>query len=206
MTLMTKGAYAVHRGVGKSAVSNWAKKDLLVMGECPSSGAIMVDVERTDARINSRIDPMRGRPTNGQPSPTVVAQAEPVTDLLDMAGGRRNAAQVRVDLAEEQLIDRRMKNAEAARELAPRIELERRAAELGRVARERMHAMWRSNAERLAAETDPRTIMSIGIAEIDRVFAQLADDADSGALAADDDETADDAAIEREVEEQIAEA
>ncbi|MBM3928570.1 MAG: hypothetical protein FJ335_08950 [Sphingomonadales bacterium] len=113
---------------------------------------------------------------------------------------------MRVDLAEEQLIDRRMKNAEAARELAPRLELERRAAELGRVARERMHAMWRSNAERLAAETDPRTIMSIGIAEIDRVFAQLADDADRGALAVDEDETADDVAIEREVEEQIAEA
>ncbi|MBM3927382.1 MAG: hypothetical protein FJ335_02840, partial [Sphingomonadales bacterium] len=68
MTLMTKGAYAVHRGVGKSAVSNWSRKGLLVLGECPTSGAVMVDVGRTDARINSRVDPTRGRPTNGQPA------------------------------------------------------------------------------------------------------------------------------------------
>ncbi|MEG8021810.1 hypothetical protein [Sphingomonas aerolata] len=67
MTLMTKGEFAVHRGVGKSAVSNWAKKDLLVMGECPTSGAIKVDVERTEARINARVDPMRGRPSASLP-------------------------------------------------------------------------------------------------------------------------------------------
>ena len=205
MTLMTKGAYAQHRGVGKSAVSNWAKKGLLVMGECPTSGAVMVDVDRTDARINSRVDPMRGRPSGSLPAP-VTTTSSPADDLLDPVSGRRNAAHVRVDLAEEQLIDRRLRNAEAAKELAPRIELERRASELGRVARERMHAMWRSNAERLAAERDVRSIMAIGLAEIDRVFAQLAEDADHGALAVDEDETAADAALEREVEAELAEA
>ncbi|WP_430635034.1 hypothetical protein [Sphingomonas hankookensis] len=74
MTLLTKGEFALHRGVGKSAVSNWSKKGLLVMGECPETGAIKVDVERTDARINARVDPMRGRPTGGLPLPAAVVE------------------------------------------------------------------------------------------------------------------------------------
>ena len=69
-------------------------------------------------------------------------------------------------------------------------------------ARERMHAMWRAVSERLAAERDVRAIMAIGIAEIDRVFAQLADDVERGALV-EDDATPEEAAIEAAVAEQL---
>jgi len=194
MTLMTKGEFAVHRGVGKSAVSNWAKKDLLVMGECPTSGAIKVDVERTEARINARVDPMRGRPSASLP----LAAPAPVEEGGDLLDGRRSAAHVRADLAEETLASMRRKNAREAGELVPAVEMLRRSAELGRVCRERMHSMFRGISERLAVERDTRTIMAIGTAEINRVFAELADQVDQGVLTAEDD-TPDDAAIENEV-------
>lgn len=202
MTLMTKGQFAAHRGVGKSAVSNWAKKDLLVMGECPTSGAIMVDVERTEARINSRIDPMRGRPAASLPAPSAVPTQD-AGDIGDALLGGRSVAKVRAELAEENLVTLRLKNAERGRELAPRIELERRASELGRVARERMQAMFRAISERLAAERDARTIMAIGSAEIDRVFAELANDVEAGKLAEPDEP--DDVAVENELEAAAAE-
>jgi hypothetical protein len=201
MTLMTKGQFAVHRGVGKSAVSNWAKKDLLVLGECPTSGAIMVDVERTEARINSRVDPMRGRPAASVPAPASPGPQDAGDTGADHSG--RRAAMVRTELAEENLVTLRLKNAERGRELAPRIELERRAAELGRVARERMQAMFRAIAERLAAERDARTIMAIGSAEIDRVFAELANDVEAGKLAEPDEP--DDVTVVNEMEAAAAE-
>lgn len=194
MALMTKGEFAVHRGVGKSAVSNWAKKGLLVMGECPASGVLKVDVERTEARINTRVDPMRGRPSAGLPAAAPV-QTEEGGDLL---AGRRSAAHVRADIAEENLVSMRRKNALEAGELVPFAEMQRRSAELGRVCRERMHSMARGIAERLAVERDTRTIMAIVGAEINRVFAELADQVEEGALVADDD-APDEAAIENEV-------
>lgn len=202
MTLMTKGQFAAHRGVGKSAVSNWAKKGLLVMGECPSTNAVMVDVERTEARINSRVDPMRGRPAASLPAPSAALPVDP-GDAADATLAGRSVAKVRAELAEENLVTLRLKNAERGKELAPRIELERRAAELGRVARERMQAMFRAIAERLAAERDARTIMAIGSAEIDRVFAELANDVEAGKLAEPDEP--DDAAVENELEAAAAE-
>lgn len=202
--VMTKAEYARHRGVKPSAVSNWVKAGHIVFCEDPvRPDRMVVDVARTDARLNSRIDPTRGRPTTGipqAPAPQVVE-----SDLGDMLTGVRTAAQVRIELAEEQLIERRQKNARDAGELAPRVELDRRAAELGRVMRERMHAMFRAISERLAAEREVRTIMAIGSAEIDRVFADLADEVERGALVEDADETAEDQAIENEVEAQLAE-
>jgi hypothetical protein len=202
MTLMTKGQFAAHRGVGKSAVSNWAKKGLLIMGECPSTSAVMVDVERTEARINSRVDPMRGRPAANLPATAPLAFVDPA-EAAEAGLAGRSVAKVRAELAEENLITLRLKNAEKGKELAPRIELERRAAELGRVARERMQAMFRAIAERLAAERDARTVMAIGSAEIDRVFAELANDVEAGRLAEPDEP--DDAAVENELEAAAAE-
>lgn len=202
MTLMTKGQFAAHRGVGKSAVSNWAKKSLLVMGECPTSGAILVDVERTEARINTRIDPMRGRPAASLPQAAALPPGE-TGDAIEPSLAGRSVAKVRAELAEENLVTLRLKNAERGRELAPRIELERRAAELGRVARERMQAMFRAIAERLAAERDVRNVMAIGSAEIDRVFAELASDVEAGKLVEPDEP--DDVAVENEMEAAAAE-
>ena len=65
--------------------------------------------------------------------------------------------------------------------------------------------MFRAISERLAAEKEVRAVMALGAAEIDRVFADLADEVERGALVEDVEETADDAAIENEVEAQLAE-
>jgi uncharacterized protein involved in type VI secretion and phage assembly len=75
----------------------------------------------------------------------------------------------------EQRIGQALKNAQLAGDLVPLIEAERRVSEVGRAARERMHAWLRSVAERFAAESDVRTIMALGEEGIDEVFAELAD-------------------------------
>jgi len=202
-TLMTKAEYARHRGVKPSAVSNWVKAGHIVFVEDPERPTkMLIDVQRTDARLNSRIDPMRGRPTTGVPRAAPVA-SEPEETAPQIGG--RTAAQIRMELADEQLVSVRQKNARDAGELAPKVELDRRATELGRVVRERTHAMFRAISERLAAEKEVRAVMALVAAEIDRVFADLADEVERGALVEDVEETAEDAAIENEVEAQLAE-
>lgn len=201
MQLMTQAEFARHRGVVKSAVSNWKKGGLLVLAE-GHNGKPMVDVARTDARLNAKIDPMRGRPSMGggpaeaahrlplDSSPAVVAPAPPAG-----ASGSRTIADERMEQVREQRIGNALKNAQLAGDLVPLIEAERRVGEVGRAARERMHAWLRSVAERFAAEKDVRTIMALGEEGIDQVFAELADAALSGAFAATDDElTADEQA------------
>lgn len=201
--LMTKAEYARHRGVKPSAVSNWVKAGHIVFVEDPERPTkMLIDVTRTDARLNTRVDATRGRPTTGIPRPAPAAM--PV-DELPLSAASRTAAQVRIELAEEQLVSVRQKNARDAGELAPRVELDRRAAELGRVVRERMHAMFRAISERLAAEKEVRAVMALGAAEIDRVFADLADEVERGALIEDDGGTPEDAAIENEVEQLLEE-
>jgi hypothetical protein len=88
----------------------------------------------------------------------------------------------------EQRTGQALKNAQLAGELVPLIEAERRVSEVGRAARERMHAWFRSVAERIAAEKDVRQIMAIGESGIDEVFAELADAAARGEFAGDDED------------------
>lgn len=172
--LMTQAEFAAHRGVGRSAVSNWKKRNLVVFAE-GEDGSLKVDVARTEARLNAKVDPTRGRPTTGQP-----AAAEPADRVAAPAGG--GVAEVRSDLLRQQVIAATMKNAQAAGTLVPIEEYERRSSELGRMARERTQAMLRGLAERFAAVTDAREIRAIGSAEIDRVFEELADHVAGGAL------------------------
>jgi hypothetical protein len=80
----------------------------------------------------------------------------------------------------------------------PLIEAERRVSEVGRAARERMHAWLRGQAERFAAEKDVRQIMAIGEAGIDEVFAELADAAERGEFAGDDGDLTPDEVAEME--------
>ena len=185
MALMTQAEFAAHRGVGKSAVSNWKKAGLLVFAEGPD-GKLAVQVERTDAKLNARIDPTRGRPT------TAIGDTSPIGELpMDSEPaipGLRNAAAVRVEVAEEELVARRIKNAEAARQLVPLVESERRLATLGRMARERVMAELRGRAERIAAEREIRSVMMLLDAACDAAFTALADAIDSGTLDRDDDE------------------
>ena len=193
MQLMTQVEYARHRGVGKSAVSNWKRDKLLVLAEDPATGKIKVDVERTDAKLNAKIDPMRGRPSNG-----IVAASEPATEALPLespAGGTSPTAAAPPTVADERAaqvredrIGKALKNAQMARELVPLIEAERRVSEVGRAARDRIHAWFRSEAERFAAEKDIRTVMAIGENGIDQVFSELAEAAERGDFAGDEED------------------
>jgi hypothetical protein len=98
-------------------------------------------------------------------------------------GANRSIADERIEQVREQRIGNALKNAQLAGELVPLVEAERRVSEVGRAARERMHAWLRSVAERFAAEKDVRTIMALGEEGIDQVFAELADAAVRGEFA-----------------------
>lgn len=193
--LMTQAAFARHRGSVKSAASNWKKDGLLVFAEGPT-GKMMVDVERSDARLNAKLDPLRGRPTTGsqaQPTDTPGGASpalplEPTGPAAPASAGDRGLADERAGHLREQRIGQAMKNAQMAGELVPLIEAQRRCSEVGRAARERMQAWLRSAAERFAAEKDVRQIMAIGEEGIDLVFTELADSAARGEFAVDDEE------------------
>lgn len=202
--LMTQAEYARHRGVGKPAVSNWKKAGLLVLVEDPANGRIKVDVRRTDARLNAKIDPMRGRPPTAAPSTSSSEGAElPLADAAPAAAPMPGAPDFNAERTAE-LIERRigaaLKNAQMAGDLVPLAEAERRCAETGRVARERMQAWLRGVAERFAATSDVRTIMAIGEEGIDQVFAELAAAAARGDLSGDEDDLSPEENAELEAE------
>lgn len=178
--LLTQADFAKRRGVGKSAVSNWKKAGLLVFAE-DADGRMMVDARRTEARLNSRLDPTRGRPTAATQE---TAAPQPLSDDAGDpgAGQERNLARVRAEVAEEDLVDKRLKNAARARELVPAAEAERRVGALGQMVRERIQAELRAKAERLAAEREPRAIMALLDEAVDRAFLALAKAVAGGSL------------------------
>lgn len=189
--LMTQAQFARHRGVSKGSVTNWKNAKLLVMAEGPN-GRALVDVVRTELKLNANIDPMRGRPSTGGQPPAADSLGGDAPALPLPDGGAPAQTTVindeRVLHLREQRTGQALKNAQLAAELVPLIEAERRVAEIGRAARERMHAWLRSNAERFAAEKDVRQIMAFGEAGIDEVFAELADAAQRGDFAGADDD------------------
>lgn len=174
--LMTQSDYAAYRGVGRSAVSNWKKAGNLVFAE-GADGRPMVDVVRSDARINARIDPMRGRPA---------AAATPVVDqpVLAAVGPDRletsTVSSERLELLREQRIGQAQKNAQAAGDLIPLIEGLRLWGEAARSARERMQSELRGISERLARETEIRAVMALLEETVDRVFTELAAEIEAG--------------------------
>lgn len=198
--LMTKGEYAAHAGVGKSAVSNWTKSKLLVFGECPVTGAMKVDVERSDARRNAKVDPGRGRPTKAMAAPQgdlplQAPRAEPV---------RNELADVRTELIRQQTAKHQLDNAKRAGELVLLSDYARRASEGARAARERMHSLIRTNAEWLASVKDPRAIVTKMAEDIDAAFNALADQMAAGTLVEDVEEI--DAVAEAVADQVMAEA
>ncbi|EDX79499.1 hypothetical protein BBAL3_656 [Brevundimonas sp. BAL3] len=170
--------------MGRSAVSNYKAKGLLVFGEA-EDGAVLVDVARTEARLNAKVDPTRGRPTGAQGGGQEALPLEPA-QAPGVSRQMQDVANVRTDLVRQQVIEKQMANARRAGELVPVAEYEKRATELGRVVRERMQSMLRTFSERFAAEKDPRQIVAVGALEIDRIFSELADRAEAGTLSADD--------------------
>lgn len=189
--LMTQAEFARRRGVSKGSVTNWKNAGLLVMAEGPN-GKPLVDVFRTELKLNANIDPMRGRPpTGGQPATPAAPPGGGEAPALPLGEGtaaptsskRDDLADERGGLLREQRIGQAMKNAAAAAELVPLIEAERRVSEVGRAARERVHSWFRGVAEQLAATIDVRQIMVLGEEGIDDVFAQLARAAAAGDFA-----------------------
>lgn len=178
---MTKSEFARHRGVGKSAVSNYAKAQLLVMGEDPNDGSLKIDVSRTEARLNSKIDPARGRPTKAatEPQGNLPLAASPAPT----AARGESLADVRTDLIRAQTVKAQLENARRAGELVPIEEYVRRSLEFGRVARERMTSIVRTQAEWLASAKDVRAIVAQLEDEIDRAFADLAAQIETGEVA-----------------------
>lgn len=203
---MTKGQFAKHRGVGASAVSNWVKKGWVVEAEDPADGLIKVDVPRTEAKLNAYLDPARGRPKAADSQPQGdLALSAPSPAPAQPAGG--SLADVRTDLIRQQTEKLQLENARRAGDLVPIEEYARRASEFGRVARERMLSIVRSQAEWLAAARDPRTVVAHMEDEIERAFADLAAQIASGDLAdaGELDDAEDDAAVLAEVAEALAE-
>lgn len=198
--LMSQTEFAAHRGVGKSAVSNWKREDLLIFAECPATGMLKVDVARSEARINARKDPGRGRPKKG-----VAAQAslplngegrspEPSSaSAAPAAPAGPSFADDRSALVRAQTQKLVLENAKRAGELVPLEAFEARAQEMGRVTRERINSVHRELAERLAKETDARVIVGLLTDEVDAALADLAAQIASGRLAEDGEpEVADD--------------
>lgn len=182
MTLLMKSEFAKRHGVGASAVSNWARKGLLVFGEDPKRpGKQLVDAEKSDLLVRGSIDQTRGRPRSAEAA--LVEAGEAPATAPARAATMTGAEAVRMEEARERIIGRRIDNEKALGNLVSLGEVERRTAERGRMIRERVQATVRNLAERLAAETDPRTITSLLSAELDDVFARLADDIESEASA-----------------------
>ncbi|HCW48978.1 MAG TPA: hypothetical protein DGP25_02745 [Brevundimonas sp.] len=182
MTLLMKSEFAKRHGVGASAVSNWARKGLLVFGEDPKRpGKQLVDAEKSDLLVRGSIDQTRGRPRSAEAA--LVEASEAPATAPARAATMTGAEAVRMEEARERIIGRRIDNEKALGNLVSLGEVERRTAERGRMIRERVQATVRNLAERLAAETDPRPITSLLSAELDDVFARLADDIESEASA-----------------------
>lgn len=189
---MMKSEYAAHRGVKPSAVSNWAKKGLLVYGADPARpGKQLVDVEKTDLLVNGSVDQTRGRPRSSEAGAVTVSEAGPEaapSRPVQLSGPEA----VRMEEARERIIGRRIENEKALGRLVSLAEVERRAAERGRMIRERVAAVVRSQAERLAAEADPRVIVAVLQGEFDQLFERIADEIEAEARA----EAAADAVLE----------
>lgn len=190
MQLMTQAEFARHRGVTKGAVSNWKAAKLLVLVEEPGTGRIKVDVHRSDAKLNAKLDPMRGRPPTAVAAPSApVAAADPVPGLpLEQAAASDDIASERLQHLREQRVGQAMKNGQLAGELVALTEATQRVSEAGRAMRERVQAWARGAAEELAAATDPRTVMIICEEGLDQVFDELARAAARGDFAGMDDE------------------
>jgi hypothetical protein len=172
---MTQAAYALHQGVTASAVSKWKSDGLLVWAEDPDRrGRMLIDVVATDEALAAHRDPVRGRPQSGTPEiaePPAGKPAQPVDAL----------AQVRTDYLLAQTAQKHLQNEKLAGALVPVAEFEGRAADFGRLARERVQGVVRQHAERLAAERDPRVLSLFLAGEIDAVFALLADEIEARA-------------------------
>lgn len=201
MTLLMRAKdYAEYRGVSAPAVSNWKRKGLLVFAADPdNAGKQLIDVAKSDLVLNGTVDQTRGRPRSGEREAGALAPAGDGGVRAPLASPLQTAQLV--DLGERTL-SRRIENEKALRKLVPLDEYERRSGDMGRLVRERTVGIIRQSAERLAAETDPRQIITYLTDQFDDLFGQLASEIDAAATL----EEATDQVLETVVEADEAEA
>ena len=164
--LISKAAYARHRGVGKSAVSNWIKRGQIVLvGD-------KVDQAASDTRLAALVDPAGGRDAGG----AQLAKAPPSRSKAPRSKAEKAAAgpepgsvsvadETAASLAEERLGEIRerrfgqaLKNAQMAGELVPVEAFEARLQTLIGGFCERLQSELRAQSEALAKETERRTV------------------------------------------------
>lgn len=177
--LMSQTEFAARHQVGKPAVSRWKKLNLLVFAADPENPRKqLVDAEKSDLLVRGSIDPTRGRPRGGEAAQVDGAgDAPPAPRPAQMTG--MDAA--RLDDMVERTRARRIETEQKLGTLVPISEYERRAGDMGRMIRERTHALIRQHAERLAAEADPRQIMAVLGDAFDKLFDQVADEIEAEA-------------------------
>ncbi|ADK99398.1 hypothetical protein [Brevundimonas subvibrioides] len=185
MTLLMKSEFAAHQGVGASAVSNWAKKGLLVFGADPARpGKELVDVEKSVLLIRGTIDQTRGRPRSAEAAQVeqgeaAVPAAATVARVMALSGPEA----ARMEEMRERTLGRRIENEKNLGRLVQLPEVERRTADRGRLIRERTLSLLRQQSERVAAETDPRKIYALQAEEFEQLFTRLADEIEAEASA-----------------------
>lgn len=179
-----KSEYAKHRGVKPSAVSNWNTKGLLVFAADPSRpGKQLIDVEKTDLVLNGTVDQTRGRPRSGDMEAAAQFGADAPAPSAPRSVPMTAEAAARLEEVQERTLGRRIENERNLGRLISLADAERRAADRGRMIRERVNSLVRAHAERIAAESDPRVVVSILQTEFDALFNRVADEIEAEARA-----------------------
>lgn len=187
MLLLTQAEFATRHGVKAPAVSAWKKKGLLVFAPDPERGGkLFVDAEKSDLLVRGTIDQTRGRPTAAS-----VAAAEAGAPAAPPSSHVVRSS-LKDDYEAERILSRRIENQQKLGNLVQLAEYERRAGDMGRLVRERTGGIIRQVAERLAAESDPRVVISVLSDAFDVLFTQMADEIEAAAS----EERAADAALE----------
>ena len=158
--LMSKAQFARHRGVGRSAVSNWITRGQLAIVDGK------VDVAASEALLDASVDPGRGRPPEHDPQPgggtpakkTGSASSKPAaaTAKSEGDGDADNLRELRAQQLRETAHGAALKNAKMAGDLVP-------ATAAGNIVEstisgflDRAQADLRNLADMLVRETDPR--------------------------------------------------
>lgn len=177
--LLTQAEFAQRHGVSKPTVTAWKQKNLLVFADDPERpGKKLVDAELSDRLVRASIDPTRGRPRSADQAQaeTSPAAAQPATPR-----GMSELESARLEEMTERTRRRKIETEQLLGNLVAISEYERRAGDLGRLIRERTHALIRQHAERLSAITDPREVMAILGEAFDALFNQVADEVEAEA-------------------------
>lgn len=186
MILLTQAEFGERHGVKPPAVSAWKRKGLLVFAADPARGGkLFVDAEKSDLLVRGTIDQTRGRPTAA--SVAAVETGQPSAPSPSV-----HRPSLKDDYEAERILSRRIENQQKLGNLVQLSEYERRAGDMGRLVRERTGGIIRQVAERLAAESDPRVVISVLSDAFDILFTQMADEIEAAAS----EERAADAALE----------